>query len=395
MNVYIVRGDELELIEELDEVYLPLNEDVTLKVDVFTNTEKTSMIPYEDVSKSYITIRVLRNVIDIENRIVIFDNSILKISESYEIPSQYKYYRIKDADNGLYLSIGENEIGSEAICLGSIETDQLLIVEFLDDERYLMDQLLFKARSADYYKESINANMVGNIVNGYTVQINKIVLGKEIIDLDVDSICLKNEAGDTIITTFDLGKNDSLREANNIIYFNFFNFAVNNGSVKKIADYIYAHPSEENAILYILNCDKNIVVKLPQVDITRIDQKKMVFKYMSEDELDLVITPDLPLNNKTLTYAKSYEVRPELSTIVVNDDSSATILADTTYELLVPSTRYGLNRYISTYVDSEGNMYFYVMDVVIGRDEEERVRVLSINDVQIDSYTYFKLALTR
>jgi hypothetical protein len=400
MDVYLVSNDSTKadtLIEDISNVSLPLNEDVRLRVDLYTSSEKAELIPYVKDGVQYITIRVLRNDIDSQSRLIIFDNSVYSISQDYTIPEGAKYYRIKDASTGIYVSVGENEVGEDAIGFANLENDQLLIVEFLNEEHENIEQLLFKARSAVYYKETVHANMVGSVTQGFTVQVNKISLGKELVDIDLDNVTLLN-ADNEVICKFNNLKGDTVRESDNVICFHFYDFNTTDGSVTVIADYLYNHPDDEVFVLDILNCDKQVSVKLPNTNITKVGWNKMSFEVDNEGNYYLNITPDtsyIDYSNK-IKFLTTYEARPNINNLLhVEGYNVAKILADTTFELLVPKTRYGVNKYIFVYTDKSENEYYITMDVTIGLDANNKVRVTHVNGQFINSDDYFNASINQ
>lgn len=365
-------------------------EDVKLKILIYTNSSKTTLYEYEDPNGMYVMANLLNSDLLNADRVVYYDNNILSISEAFDT-SSYSFYRIKTVE-GVYITIGENNIGEDSICFTDIHNINTVIVELLDSNNQIQVQKLFLLKNKNETKEIIDCHFDGIPWNGYTAMVDRSLIDVSLENIS-NTISYIIDKDNNIICDFIPinGGVDFVSSESNFIYLHFNNFSVTAGNVKKIADYLFEHRAEEDELfLELENCTKIIRLSKPTATYNKVGYSKIRFAIPRTNEKKIEITPNfrsLPtgavLNHIYL--AKPNDVTifdlglPERNEIIydVNDDLS----------LLVRSSIYGHNIYYYEFKKNEESIY-YAVDIEIGI-ENGRPRILSVNGVDLTERKYY------
>lgn len=390
MNVYIVDNygteNQTESLIDINNVRLLPNKDYIIAVDIFVSTDKQELVRMAEGAR-YNTVRLLKSEIEADNRMVIFDGSMLYLSKDFTYPTDATYFRIKNSSDGFYITIGKTEIGSDALCFGDAVDNQLVIVEFLDAAESIIDQKLFKLRDSNMLRETIRGTMVGSPIDSFTVTLSKISLGKELAEIKGQVIKLFTKDKEEVLTLNP--EKDLITEDDSNITFNFCDYSTKSGSILKIQKaYLNNNRYFE---LVIPNIDKNILIQVESQRYERVVERDMFITTISDEKV-IAIVPNLP---RKFRFSHGYTVRPnnnqrmDFSLV----DGRILIPINASRDILYGEEKFGLHKFYMVHDEgSLANRIVCEIDVTIDRDvANEKVRITEITEREISFDTYMAI----
>jgi len=254
--------------------YNPLNipgleryKDYTLRIRVYNDAKKETIIETPSVDNHIdVNIRLFNNNLELDNKVLYYDGINAKLDSDfvnmYKSNPDYYYYSIKNLNAGKYLSIGRNTLkdNEEIMIIGDTEEDDnsVVIVEFYDENtKSFKHQVPFILKYTNKIATS-NGLLTGNIMEGYTIAINKFDLQADYSKPEfINSAILRDSEGNIIVKYnslipktenfyVDTVATDSSLE---FLYINFDNFKTSSGNVKDINNYIEKSKEEGKILL--------------------------------------------------------------------------------------------------------------------------------------------------
>lgn len=401
IKVFIVNNDEtLTEIEDIENaMFTTVSQAINLMVEVYVNSKKKDKVLFIDENglthtEFYTQIRIIEDTIESQNRYLVYNDLLCSLDSIYleTINPEFKQFRIKDINNDI-ISIGTAAVTDEIIC--TTIPDGLLIVDFLDDDGILLNQVLFRVKNKNSYRNIVNADISGSIVDGFTIKINKFIFGKNLDELNISNINVIDENYE-ILTKFndpDFSRStDVASEDDNYIYFTFNNFATKGGNVKIMGEFIDSvreSDSGHRMYLDILGCSSLIEVNMHE-DLDIIIQQISLMDDCkidrSQEDYYLIIDPKIPDEYCTELYiTKPNNVRVEMENILNNNYKiKLPLQTDLSNSIYLTKNHFGINCY--WYVNRNTNK---VYSVTLNINEiNNRVRLLSINRTPISETEY-------
>jgi hypothetical protein len=388
VNVYLINGDTKTQIDP-EHFMLPLTEVHTILIEQYSTTDKfdEDIIEVRDDVK-YKQIQVLKNTLENENKIIVFDGSILYIHQDYKLDPNYRYYRVRDIIGNYYLTIGKNEVTNNAIYFGTIEDSSLVIVEFLDNNLNVVSNEIFKARNLDLLLDLASGKLTGNALEGYTFSIGKLSIGKTKEELTKESITFYDVYNKRTITSLNIEDGfDSITEDDDKYYFNFNDFSTDSGNVLAIRNMIMNN-SIGNLELRISNVNLIIKFSVKTVEYNFCDKESMFI--LDEPENDYVTVK--PLLLKPVSITKAYHASPRSKVLeeYTYDAKGIKFIIDSDKNILFSEKQYGKHIYYLINKNDEGNTVINYIEITIGYDGD-LVRITKIHSTEISYDEYISL----
>jgi len=412
VDVYVFRDDILDKESSRADYItgLVLDKEYILRLYVFNDDTKTGD-PIETLTEDYtdVTIKLLNNNVKNNHQIIYYDNLTATLDENfinkYKDDDNFFYYSIKNLD-GVYMSIGQAELTNAegVMTIGVLNKNEVVAVDFYNKEtKEFVQQLLFVVMDVNDIRIAAKRIFTGNIMDGYTIAINKLALNEEYSKIDFTNAALKDINGNTIVKYNTQLVNENNNYTKNsmaqYIYVCFKNFKTSTGNVQTINKYIEKSIRNGKISLDLFfdieGINKIIELHVPEGSYTNSEFDYFKYEMLDisrvyiddityEDENWLIIEPIIPENE---IIESVVELRPEASyktdiSASGNDIEFQLKKRESNFETTLDILRCGLNRYC--YRSESNNIYVIDVDIV-KVDNTAVINTINNNEIEIDN----------